>query len=64
MQLSVLVLVHMAIITSKIEAKRFIRAVKRREDDAKKLKYLNEVYKNVDDHLELLKEFKVKLEIK
>lgn len=52
------------ILTTKIDAKRFIRAVKRREDDTKKLKYLSEVYKNVDEHLHLLKDYKVKLEIK
>lgn len=52
------------ILTSKIDAKRFIRAVKRREDDTKKLKYLSEVYKNVDEHLHLLKDFKVKVAFK
>jgi uncharacterized protein (TIGR00369 family) len=52
------------VLSNKIDAKRFIRAIKRREDDTKKLKYLSEVYKNVDEHLHLLKDFKVKLDIK
>lgn len=52
------------IINSKLEAKRFIRAVKRREDDENKLKYLSEIYKNIDDYLVLLKDYKVKVEIK
>jgi len=51
------------IISSKIQAKRFIRAVKRREDDAEKVIYLNEIYKNVDNYLDLLKDYRVKLEI-
>jgi uncharacterized protein (TIGR00369 family) len=52
------------ILSSKIDAKRFIRAVKRREDDTKKLKYLSEIYKNVDEHLHLLKDYRVKVDIK
>jgi uncharacterized protein (TIGR00369 family) len=52
------------ILSSKIDAKRFIRAVKRREDDTKKLKYLSEIYKNVDQHLHLLKDYRVKVDIK
>ena len=52
------------IIKSKIEAKRFIRAIKRREDDAKKAEFLKEIYKNVDDYLDLLKDFRVKIDMK
>ncbi|NRR92216.1 acyl-CoA thioesterase [Winogradskyella undariae] len=51
------------VISSKIEAKRFIRAIKRREDDVKKDAYLSEIYKNVDQYLELLKDYRVKIEI-
>jgi uncharacterized protein (TIGR00369 family) len=51
------------ILSCKIDAKRFIRAIKRREDDIKKLEYLSEIYKNVDEHLHLLKDYRVKVEI-
>ena len=51
------------VISSKIEAKRFIRAIKRREDDVKKDAYLSEIYKNVDQYLELLIDYRVKIEI-
>ncbi|WP_179352494.1 acyl-CoA thioesterase [Winogradskyella vidalii] len=52
------------IISTKLEAKRFIRAIKRREDDMKKDEYLNQIYKNVDNYLDLLKDYRVKIELK
>ncbi|MEP5253869.1 MULTISPECIES: acyl-CoA thioesterase [Winogradskyella] len=51
------------IISTKIEAKRFLRAIKRRQDDVKKDEYLNEIYKNVDQYLDILKDYKVQVDI-
>lgn len=49
-------------LTSKIDAKRFIKAVKRRESEITKDKVLGEIYKNVDKHLELLNDYRVKID--
>lgn len=46
---------------SKIDAKRFIKAIKRRESESKKNKDLSLVYKNVDDYLDQLKNYRVEL---
>ena len=62
-RIKVLTLINEILDLSKIEAKRFIRAIKRREDDIKKDEYLSEIYKNVDQYLELLKNYRVKIEI-
>lgn len=48
-------------LTSKIDAKRFIKAIKRRDSETQKNEALNEIYKDVDAHLILLKEYRVKL---
>ncbi len=47
-------------LTSEIAAKRFIKSIIRRENEAKKLKDLETVYNNLDQHLELLKDYRVK----
>ncbi|WP_370391318.1 acyl-CoA thioesterase [uncultured Winogradskyella sp.] len=49
------------VLKSKIEAKRFIKAIKRRESDNKKTKTLNEVYKNVGAYLDDIKNHRVKI---
>ena len=46
---------------SKIDAKRFIKAIKRRESESKKNKDLSLVYKNVGDYLDQLKNYRVEL---
>ncbi|NNL81744.1 MAG: acyl-CoA thioesterase, partial [Winogradskyella sp.] len=51
-------------ITSKMDAKRFIKAIKRRESEIKKDKVLGEIYKNVDEHLELLQDYRVEISFK
>ncbi|WP_411767021.1 acyl-CoA thioesterase [Winogradskyella sp. A3E31] len=50
------------IISSKLEAKRFIKAISRKESEFKKQETLNEIYKNIDEHLSLLKDYRIKLE--
>jgi uncharacterized protein (TIGR00369 family) len=49
------------VLKSKIEAKRFIKAIKRRESENKKTKTLDEVYKNVDAYLDDIKNHRVKI---
>lgn len=50
-------------LTSKIDAKRFIKTIIRRESETKKEQDQMKVYKNLNNHLELLKNYRVKLEI-
>jgi len=47
---------------TKMDAKRFIKAIKRKKTEAKKQEELNTIYKNVDEHLNLLKEYRVKID--
>ncbi|MCA0132228.1 acyl-CoA thioesterase [Winogradskyella alexanderae] len=47
---------------SKIDAKRFIKAIKRQESESKKNKALSSVYKNVSDHLDLLQNYRVRVD--
>lgn len=51
-------------LTTKLEAKRFIKAIKRREMEINKDNELNQVYKNVTNYLELLKDYRVKIDFK
>lgn len=51
-------------LTSKIEAKRFIKALKRRESENDRNSTLDKIYKNVEDHLHLLKACRVQIEFK
>jgi hypothetical protein len=52
------------VLSSKIEAKRFIKTIIRRNSEAKIEFDESEVYKNVHNHLELLKDYRVKVNIK
>lgn len=47
---------------SKIDAKRFLKAIKRKESESNKNKALSQVYKNVEDHLPQLSDYRVQLE--
>jgi uncharacterized protein (TIGR00369 family) len=51
-------------ITTKTDAKRFIKALKRRESEAERNSDLDKIYKDVEKHLDLLKDFRVLLAIK
>lgn len=46
---------------TKMDAKRFIKAIKRKKTEAKKQEELNTIYKNVDEYLDQLKEYRVKI---
>lgn len=48
-------------LSTKLDAKRFIKSIIRRESEAKKNDDLESLYKNVDDHLEQLKDYRVKI---
>lgn len=50
------------ILKSKMDAKRFIKSILRRESDAKREEDLNSIYKNVENHLEQLKGYRVKID--
>lgn len=52
------------ILTNKLSAKRFIKSIIRRDSDIKRSKDLHQLYKNLEDHLELLKDHRVKLDFK
>jgi uncharacterized protein (TIGR00369 family) len=52
------------ILGTKMDAKRFIKSIIRRESDAKRSEDLNSVYKNVDAHLEQLKDYRVQIDFK
>jgi len=47
---------------TKMDAKRFIKAIKRRESEAMKNKDLSLVYKNVHEYLDQLKDYRVVIE--
>ena len=47
---------------SKIDAKRFLKAIKRKESESNKNEALSQVYKNVEDHLPQLSDYRVQLE--
>lgn len=51
-------------ITTKTDAKRFIKAIKRRESESQRNSDLNKIYKDVESHLELLKDYRVELDLK
>lgn len=50
------------ILSTKMDAKRFIKSIIRRESDVKRSKDLANLYKNVEQHLEKLKDYRVKIE--
>ena len=52
------------IISTKIDAKRFIKALKRRESEAERNSDLDKIYKDVEKHLNLLKDYRVQIDIK
>ena len=52
------------ILATKMDAKRFIKSIIRRESDVKRSKDLDNLYKNVDQHLEKLKDYRVKIDFK
>ncbi|WP_405570015.1 acyl-CoA thioesterase [Winogradskyella sp. Asnod2-B02-A] len=52
------------ILTNKLSAKRFIKSIIRRDSDIKRSKDLQQLYKNVEDHLEQLKDYRVKIDFK
>ncbi|NRD19766.1 acyl-CoA thioesterase [Winogradskyella eckloniae] len=52
------------ILTNKLAAKRFIKSIIRRESDSKRSEDLEDLYKNVEDHLEQLKDHRVKIDFK
>lgn len=52
------------IISTKIDAKRFIKALKRREGEVKRNADLDKIYKNVEQHFNLLKDYRVKIDMK
>lgn len=51
------------ILTKKLDAKRFIKTIIRRDSETKKEQEQSMMYKNIDHHLELLKDYRVKIEI-
>ncbi|WP_179339587.1 acyl-CoA thioesterase [Winogradskyella ludwigii] len=52
------------ILTNKLSAKRFIKSIIRRESDTKRTEDLENLYKNVENHLEQLKDYNVKIDFK
>jgi len=50
------------ILTNKLAAKRFIKSIIRRDSDTKRSADLENLYKNVDQHLEQLKDYRVKID--
>jgi len=52
------------ILKTKMDAKRFIKSIIRRESDIKRNEDLDSIYKNVDEHLEQLKDYRVKIDFK
>lgn len=50
-------------ITSKIDAKRFIKAIKRKKSESERSSDLDKIYKEVENHLDLLKDFRVTVEL-
>lgn len=51
-------------LTNKIDAKRFIKAIKRRESETERDSSLETIYKNVEEHLEILKDYRVEITFK
>ncbi|MDO1500971.1 acyl-CoA thioesterase [Winogradskyella maritima] len=47
---------------SKIDAKRFLKAVSRRDNDKNRQKELKAIYKNLDEHLIKLKHYRVRVD--
>ena len=47
-----------------MDAKRFIKSIIRRESDAKRNEDLDTIYKNVDEHLDQLKDYRVQIDFK
>lgn len=52
------------ILNSELDAKRFIKSIIRQESDTKRSADLENLYKNVDQHLDKLKDYKVKIDFK
>ncbi|REE24936.1 uncharacterized protein (TIGR00369 family) [Winogradskyella pacifica] len=52
------------ILTNKLAAKRFIKSIIRQESDTKRSMDLENLYKNLDLHLEKLKDYKVQIDFK
>ncbi len=52
------------VLASKLDAKRFIKTIIRRESEIKKASDLQKVYENVNSYLDLLKDYRVKIAIK
>ncbi|WP_225034746.1 acyl-CoA thioesterase [Winogradskyella sp. SM1960] len=52
------------ILNSELDAKRFIKSIIRQESDTKRSADLESLYKNVDQHLDKLKDYKVKINFK
>ncbi|MDP5081528.1 MAG: acyl-CoA thioesterase [Winogradskyella sp.] len=52
------------ILSTKMDAKRFIKSIIRRESDIKRSADLDNLYKNLDQHLDKLKDYRVKIDIK
>ncbi|MBC3847121.1 acyl-CoA thioesterase [Winogradskyella echinorum] len=52
------------ILTNKLAAKRFIKSIIRKESDSKRSEDLENLYKNLDQHLEQLKNHRVKINFK
>ncbi|WP_299116330.1 acyl-CoA thioesterase [uncultured Winogradskyella sp.] len=52
------------ILKTKMDAKRFIKSIIRRQSDIKRSEDLDRLYKNVDNHLEQLKDYRVKIDFK
>lgn len=50
------------LLTNRLDAKRFIKSIIRRESDNKRNEDLNNLYKDVDQHLDQLKDYRVKLD--
>lgn len=51
-------------LTTKMDAKRFIKSIIRRESDRKRSKDLDNLYKNLDQHLDKLKDYRVEIDFK
>lgn len=51
-------------ITTKTDAKRFIKAIKRRESEDERNLDLNKIYKDIDTHLNTLNAYRVQVQIK
>jgi acyl-CoA hydrolase len=49
------------ILKTKIDAKRFIKAVKRREGEKQKKQDLNQIYKDIEPYLDQLQDYRVKV---